>query len=116
MRVLLLAAALASLSLAPALASPPAKTDPALAPWFQSLRNPALGISCCAEAGGHILGDADWCVVGNTYQLRISGEWQDVPAGAVLDRVDNPTGGAVAFYPPGVDHPPVYCFIRPVET
>lgn len=97
-------------------ASPPDKVDPALAPWFKSLRNPALGYSCCADADGHILRDEDWRIAGNSYQVLINGGWQDVPPEAVIQRADNPTGGAVVFYPPGIDHPPIYCFLRPSEA
>jgi hypothetical protein len=100
-----------------AAAAPPQNADPSLAPWFRSLTNPNVGgMSCCAEADGHILRDSDWRVAGDHYQIRIGTEWVDVPLQAVLNRVDNPTGGAVAFYPSGIETPPIYCFVRPVES
>lgn len=109
----------------PANSAAPAKTDPALAPWFQSLSNPNLnGMSCCAEADGHILPDDMWRIVGNGYQVYLHGQkagqgaWIDVPPKAVLNRVDNPTGGAVVFLHTfmGDAHPTVLCFVRPVES
>ena len=99
-------------------ASPPPSASPALAPWFQSLRDPVSGVSCCAEVDGHILSDDDWRTTNNGYQVRIKGEWLDVPPSRVLDRTDNPTGGAVVFYERSrwLEHPPVICFIRPADT
>lgn len=92
---------------------PPAVTDPTLAPWFRSLRNPVTDISCCDTADGHILADHEWRIQGNKYQIRVNGEWQDVPPEAVLDHIGNPTGGAVAFYLPNISTPRIYCFILP---
>lgn len=100
-----------------ALAAPPPNADPSLAPWFRSLKSPVYdGMSCCAEADGHILRDGDWRIVGNRYEVKIHGKWRIVPPRAVLNRADNPTGGAVAFYPPGIRNPPIYCFVRPAES
>ena len=112
--------------IAPSQGKAPERADPTLAPWFRSLTNPNhLGLSCCAEADGHILHDEDWRTVGNHYSIRIAGEWWDVPPQAVLDHVGNPTGGAVAFYPAandaGADYGPgnvpnIYCFVRPTDS
>lgn len=97
-------------------AAPPPNADPALAPWFRSLRSPTNNdISCCAEADGHVLRESDWRTKGNGYQVRVDGRWRKVPPGAVLNHVDNPTGGAVVFYPPDVRDPPIFCFVRPAE-
>ena len=92
----------------------PSTADPSLAPWFQSLQAPS-GMSCCALADGHILKDSEWRIVGDHYEILVAGKWIEVPADAVLNQVENPTGGAVAFYPPS-GAPPLYCFVRPSET
>jgi len=102
-------------------AAPPDHTDGTLAPWFNSLTNPATGMSCCSEADGHILKDSDWRVAGDHYQIKIAGVWRDVPQQAVLDRIDNPTGGVVAFYGRYADENPslspvIFCLVRAVET
>jgi hypothetical protein len=103
----------------------PQDADPALGPWFRSLTNPATGASCCAESDGHILRDRAWRQTASGYQVRIADHWWDVPADSVLEHVPNPTGGAVAFYPPANDEgadmgpgnaPRIYCFVRPVES
>lgn len=93
---------------------PPEHVDPAVASWFESLDNPVSGISCCAEDDGHILASSDWRATTNGYQVKIAGTWHDVPPEAVLNHVENPTGGAVAFFPPGGS--PIYCFVRPTES
>jgi len=100
--------------------APPPNADPALGPWFRSLTTPG-GMSCCAEYDGHVLGDGDWRINGDHYEVRIAQVWRVVPSEAVLNRVDNPTGGAVAFYAPTADADPsvptkIFCFVRPVES
>jgi hypothetical protein len=104
-----------------ATAAPPQNADPSLASWFRSLTNPVVGLSCCAEADGHILSDADWRTKGNGYEIRVGENWWPVPPETVLNHVPNPTGGAVAFWEAHRhqknDRPPnIYCFVRPVES
>ena len=104
----------------PAQARKPEGSNPAYAPWFQSLTNKnRFGMSCCAEADGHILRDNQLRVAGDHYQVWIDGAWQDVPPDAVLDRVDNPTGGPVVFYalyPASKDKPTIFCLVRPSDA
>jgi hypothetical protein len=104
----------------PAHARKPDQSNPAYAPWFQSLTNANRhGMSCCAEADGHILLDNQSRVVGDHYQVWIAQAWQDVPPEAVLNRVDNPTGSPVVFYalyPASQDKPTIFCFVRPSDT
>lgn len=109
------------LGAATVVAAPPQNADPVLAPWFRSLTNPTIvGESCCAEADGHILGDADWREDGDQYEILIGQSWWPVPPQSVLDHVPNPTGGAVAFWElhgHGVHKGPrIYCFVRPAES
>jgi hypothetical protein len=107
---------------ATATAAPPQNADPSLASWFRSLTNPVVGLSCCAEADGHILSDSDWRANGDRYEIRVNGTWWPVPPETVLNHVPNPTGGAVAFWEAhghnnNNDKPPnIYCFVRPVES
>ena len=98
----------------------PAGGDPAIAAWIDDLQNPATGLSC-DNFDPHLVGQADWRYDGGHYQIRIADRWRDVPAPAVIDRIDNPTGNAVAFYVDAADHdgsvaPLVYCFVRPAQT
>lgn len=92
-------------------ANPPAVSDPDLAPWFHSLEQPN-GASCCDQSDGHILRDDQWRATPDGYQVLLGDEWVPVEADRVL-HVENPTGGAVAFYLPSYAH--VYCFVPPVQ-
>jgi hypothetical protein len=95
---------------APAFAQPPDNADPSLAPWFQSLRQPQSGISCCSIADCHT---TDYRSNGDSYQVLIEDKWLTVPAEKVLQRVDNPTGRAVVCWTPRLG---VMCFVRASET
>jgi hypothetical protein len=98
----------------------PKGSDSAVSAWIDDLLNPATGLSC-DKFDPHVLGGADWRYNGNHYQIRIADRWRDVPDPAVLDRIDNPTGNAVAFYVNAADQdgsvaPLVYCFVRPAQS
>ena len=70
----------------PAIAAPPPGTDlssPRHA-WWECHHQPKNDISCCSEADGHALIDADWRTGGKGYQVRVEGQWFDVPTNAVL--------------------------------
>ena len=90
------------------------------ATWIEGLTNPATGLSC-AEFDPHLLGQSDWRLERGRYKILIAGKWRDVPSPAIVDRTDNPTGDAIAFYAGGADKdasvaPLVYCFILPVQS
>lgn len=91
-------------------AHPPAGADMSLAPWFQSLRQPGTGMSCCSIADCR---PTDFRIRNGQYQAMIGGEWRPVPPSAVLRRTDNPTGRAVVCYTPYFG---IMCFIRGPET
>jgi hypothetical protein len=107
-RSLVLAAGLA-LGAGLALAKPPAGTDYSLAPWFESLRQPGTGVSCCALADCRT---TDYRTEGDHYEALIDNKWVIVPPEKVLNRVDNPTGRAVVCYTPALG---IMCFVRASE-
>lgn len=112
--LLLLLASIAAFSAMPgAYGRPPPDADLRMAPWFQSLRNPVTGLSCCGQSDGHVLSDSQWRIGRDGYEIRVRGRWEPVPPEAILNGVDNPTGGVVAFFPP--DGNPIYCFVREAE-
>jgi hypothetical protein len=95
-------------------AAPPEDADPAVAPWFKSLRRPGTDQPCC--------GDADcrrvpYRIFGDHFQVFIGREfprwtnppqaWVDVPEASVVHRLDNPTGEGVACWFEGR----VVCFV-----
>jgi hypothetical protein len=99
-----------SLIAAIASASPPDNADATLAPWFQSLRQPGTGISCCSMADCRI---TEYRTSGVGYEAFIDDKWLAVPPDRVLQHTDNPTGRAIVCYMPGRG---ILCFVRPAET
>jgi len=91
-------------------AHPPPNADMSLAPWFQGLRQPGTGMSCCSIADCR---QTDFRVAGAHYEALIEGEWRPVPPATILERTDNPTGHAVVCYTPTLG---IMCFIRGPET
>ncbi len=94
----------------PLRAAPPPDADPAQAPWFNSLRQPGSGISCCSIADCR---PVDYRTVGDHYEAFIEGEWRAVPPEKVLTRADNPTGRAVVCW---TKLSGIMCFVRGPET
>jgi hypothetical protein len=95
---------------APLHAAPPPDADPAMAPWFNSLRQPGSGISCCSIADCR---PVDYRTVDNHYEAFIEGEWRAVPPEKVITRADNPTGRAVVCW---TKLSGIMCFVRGPET
>lgn len=94
----------------PLRAAPPPDADPAQAPWFNSLRQPGSGISCCSMADCR---PVDYRTVDNHYEAFIEGEWRAVPPERVISRADNPTGRAVVCW---TKLSGIMCFVRGPET
>jgi hypothetical protein len=94
----------------PAPAAPPPDADPALAPWFNSLRQPWTNALCCSIADCR---PVDSRLNGEHYEALIDGQWRAVPDHLILNRSDNPTGRAVVCWTPSVG---ILCFIRAPES
>lgn len=106
-------AASALLLLAPAApvhAAPPPDADPALAPWFQGLRGPDTGVSCCSVSDCR---PVEARTNGDRYEVLIEGRWVAVPSEKVLRRTDNPTGRAVVCWTPMRG---IMCFVHGPEA
>ena len=93
-----------------AAAAPPDNADPALAPWFQSLRQPGTGISCCSIADCRV---TEYRTDEVGYEALIDDKWLSVPTDRILQHISNPTGRAIVCYHPGTG---ILCFVRPSET
>ncbi|MBR0675436.1 hypothetical protein GXW77_04530 [Roseomonas alkaliterrae] len=72
---------------------------------------------CCDYRDVHIGRAVEWRIVGGRYQVRIMGEWRDVPPGRILmPRADDPSpwpGEALLFWQPAPHVPGGYwlwCF------
>src|SRR5215467_8179246 len=94
MRLFALTLASAILS-SPALAAPPPNADPTLAPWFQSLRQPGSGTSCCSISDCRV---EPYRQTATGYEVLIDGEWVPVPNDKVLQQIENPIGRAVTCH------------------
>ena len=105
----LIVAAAGLLMAARAAAAPPPDADYRLTPWFQSLRQPGTGTSCCSIADCRT---TDYRISGDTYEALIDGRWVTVPAEKILQRADNPTGRAVVCWTPALG---ILCFVRAAE-
>jgi len=90
--------------------APPEHADPTLAPWFNSLRQPGTGVSCCSIADCR---PVDYRGGPAGYEVWIENAWHKVPADKVLDGKDNPVGRAVVCYTPALG---IMCFVRGTET
>ena len=108
MKRLSLAVALLAFASA-AQARAPDSADPQLAPWFQGLRQPDTGISCCSIADCR---QTEYRTSGDHYEALIQDRWVSVPPEKVLSRTDNPTGRAVVCWTPGTG---IMCFVRGPE-
>jgi hypothetical protein len=91
-------------------AAPPADADPALSPWFQSLRQPDTGVSCCSIADCR---PVDYRTTAGGYEVWIENRWQRVPPEKVLQRADNPVGRAIVCWTKQIG---IMCFVRAPET
>jgi hypothetical protein len=91
-------------------ADPPPNADPALAPWYQSLRQPDTGVSCCSIADCRA---TDYRTDGDHYEVLIGNKWTIVPKDKVLQHIENPIGRAVVCWTPALG---IMCFVRATET
>jgi hypothetical protein len=101
----------------PAVAAPPDNPDPALAPWFESLRQPGTGAPCCSIADCRTVESRQ---DRNGYEVLIDGRWKmsvpfwlRVPSNRIIDRIDNPTDRGVVCFTPEAG---ILCFVRPADT
>jgi hypothetical protein len=59
-----------------------AQSTPEMKRWFDTLKS-GKGL-CCSDADGTAVLDADWRSKGGRYQVRVDGDWHDVPEDAVI--------------------------------
>lgn len=79
-----------------------------LKPWFDSLKS--KNGPCCSDADGTALADVDWRSRDGHYQVRLEGEWFDVPNDALITE-PNRAGRTMVwpFYLEG--RPQIRCFM-----
>jgi hypothetical protein len=91
-------------------AAPPENADPKLAPWFESLKQPGSGVSCCSIADCR---PAEYRLAVDGYEAFLDAKWVRVPEDRVV-RQRNPLGRAVVCRSPisGL----ILCFVPASET
>jgi hypothetical protein len=92
-------------------AASPEGADPNLHGWFESLKQPQSGISCCSIADCR---PVDYKMDGNGYEALIEARWVRVPDEKVLHGKPNPTGRAVLCRSPISGT--ILCFVPASET
>ena len=100
-----------------AIAAPPDNRNPALAPWFESLKQPGTGAPCCSIADCRT---AEFRRDRDGYEVLIDGRWKmsvpfwlRVPPNRIIDGIDNPTGRGVVCFAPEAG---ILCFVPPPES
>lgn len=92
-------------------ARPPENADPALHSWFESLRQPDTGNSCCSIADCR---PVDYRLAEGGYQAFIDPAWVPVPERRVLHGQSNPTARAILCRSPVSGA--ILCFVPANET
>lgn len=86
----------------PAVAAPPEHADPALAPFFQSLKQPGSGASCCSIADCRPvktrIGSTGLQAFIGTQFPGAPNEWRDVPDDVVIRGVANQVGAPILCF------------------
>lgn len=87
------------------------------AEWFQSLRSPKTGSSCCsAQRDCKQVDDYRAGKEPGSYEVKYEGAWVSVPADVVLQRIDNPTARPVLCIGYIDGQPYARCFVRSSES
>lgn len=97
------------LVIAGALAAPPPDSDGRYANWFQSLRQPGTGSSCCSISDCRM---TEYRAAPDGYEVLLAGRWILVPQDKIVRGVSNPTGRAVVC----ALNTQILCFVTPEET
>jgi hypothetical protein len=91
-------------------AQPPENADPALASWFQSLKQPHTGGSCCSIADCR---PVDYRMGPEGYEIFVESNWIKVPSNVVINNKENPVGRGVACLGPVTRN--ILCFVPASE-
>jgi hypothetical protein len=92
-------------------AAPPENADPALHGWFESLKQPKTGISCCSTADCR---PVQYRLAPDGYEALLDARWIRVPADRILHQISNPTGRAILCRSPISGS--ILCFVPASEA
>lgn len=92
-------------------AAPPETGDASMHGWFESLKQPGSGVSCCSIADCR---PVDYKMDSNGYEALIEAKWVRVPDEKILHGKPNPTGRGVLCRSPISGT--ILCFVPASET
>ena len=92
-------------------AAAPEQANPELHGWFESLKQPGSGISCCSIADCL---PVDYKMETDGYEALIETRWVRIPGDKVLHGKPNPTGRAILCRSPISGT--ILCFVPAGET
>ena len=115
--MLRLSTGVAVLALVVAVCSPPrrggtaGRRRPGLAPWFESLKQPGTGVSCCSISDCR---PVQYRLAPEGYEALVGSLWVHVPDDRILRNQKNPLGRAVLCRSPASGT--IFCFVPGPET
>jgi hypothetical protein len=92
-------------------AAPPENAGPALAPWFESLKQPGTGIPCCSIADCR---PVEYRLATDGYEALLDARWVRVPDDKILRGMSNPLARGVVCRSPISGT--ILCFVPANET
>jgi len=104
-------ATVALLGIAASDAAPPENADPALHGWFESLKQPGSGVSCCSIADCR---PVEYRLVADGYEAYLDTKWVHVPDEKVLHGIVNPVARGIVCRSPISGT--ILCFVPASET
>ena len=104
-------ASFALLGFAASDAAPPENADPALHGWFESLKQPGSGVSCCSIADCR---PVEYRLVAEGYEAYLDAKWVHVPDDRVLHGTSNPMARGIVCRSPISGT--ILCFVPASET
>ena len=92
-------------------AAPPDNADPALHGWFESLKQPGSGVSCCSIADCR---PVEYRLATDGYEAYLDAKWVHVPDDKVLHGLTNPVARGIACRSPISGT--ILCFVPASDT
>jgi len=92
-------------------AAPPENADPALHGWFESLKQPGSGVSCCSIADCR---PVEYRLAPDGYEAYIDANWMHVPDDKVLHGMLNPVARGIVCRSPISGS--ILCFVPASDT
>ena len=110
-RAALLLVCFTTLGIAASDAAPPDNADPALHGWFESLKQPGSGVSCCSIADCR---PVEYRLAADGYEAYLDTRWVHVPDDKIIRGMANPIARGVLCRSPISGT--ILCFVPASET